>query len=200
ATGRSDRLAADGTHRHGQTPKWKSPSEVGDEALQGPPERGPVTRGDPALEDLPMAVPERWICVWPCARPPWPTMPGNPGSPGVGSGATDVGAVEQRPQAGERRVGVLLVELAWIGLRDGPGPGEGAGDLADAAGKFERCDQLGVRGEIAEHVQVGTADLGQFGRVEAGREPALCPGQRDEHGGEGMCDHSVSPVVEPDHA
>ena len=36
----------------------------------------------------PMAAPERWICVWPRARPPWPTMPGNPGSPGVGSGSS----------------------------------------------------------------------------------------------------------------
>jgi len=24
----------------------------------------------------PMAAPESWICVWPRARPPWPTMPG----------------------------------------------------------------------------------------------------------------------------
>jgi hypothetical protein len=52
----------------------------------------------------------------------------------------------------------LFVELVGIRLRNRASPGECACDLADAARERECLDQLGVRGKVVEHFEIGVAD------------------------------------------
>jgi hypothetical protein len=89
------------------------------------------------------------------------------------SRTAEIGVLEQRAKAGQRRIREVLVELAAVGLGNGPSPGEGACDLSDSASTFEGPNELAVRGKVAERLEVGIANSKDIGPVQVGREPTL---------------------------
>jgi hypothetical protein len=76
---------------------------------------------------------------------------------------------------------------------DRPVPRQRPGDLAHAAGQLERGDEVGVRSQVAERLQVGVAQRLDVGLVD---QPLRHP-EGDKHAGERVGDHAVAPVVEP---
>ena len=78
-------------------------------------------------------------------------------------------------------------------------PGQRAGDLRHLAGELERLDELGARRAVGEDVEVGVA--GAHGALSSRAAPRRThEAERHEHGGEGMGDHAVAPVVVADAA
>jgi hypothetical protein len=114
----------------------------------------------------------------------------------AGSGSTEVGVIQQRAQALQRRARQYIILVAAQRPQRAC-PGQGAGRLAYIAGEFKHLNEFGLWCKVAEHVKVGIPDTQECRVVETDLEVVLHIAQQHEHVGERMGHNAISPVIEP---